>query len=146
VSTVDLAPLVQEYELACAAERAFETYAVRIGEWWDPRYTANADTLETVVIEPRAGGRVYARDSDSGMDDWGEVVVWEPGKRLVHTFTLAQDPAHPSEVAVSFVPGAHGGCTVRIAHGGWTEHNVDERRKFGDWRVILDRFAALADV
>jgi Activator of Hsp90 ATPase homolog 1-like protein len=139
-------PITEEYRLGCDAERAFATYTGRIGQWWDPRYTANAETLETVTIEPRVGGRVYATHADMGEQDWGEVTVWEPGRRLVHTFTLAQDPQHPSEVAVQFVPNdADAGCTVRLAHGGWTEANADVRQKFGDWRVILDRFAALAD-
>jgi uncharacterized protein YndB with AHSA1/START domain len=82
--------------------------------------------------------------SDVGEDDWGEVIAWEPGRRLVHTFTLAQDPEHPSEVAVEFEPTGEG-CTVRFAHGGWTEANVATREKFSDWPVMLDRFAALAD-
>jgi activator of Hsp90 ATPase-like protein len=89
---------------------------------------------------------VYATHGDIGEHDWGEVTVWEPGRRLVHTFTLAQDPLHPSEVAVEFVSGGAGtACTVRFAHGGWTEANAEARKKFGDWQVMLDRFAALAD-
>ena len=97
-----------------------------------------------MTIEPRVGGRVYATHSDLGDDDWGEVRVWERGQRLVHTFTLAQDPQYPSEVAVEFVP-AGTGCTIQFAHGGWTEASAAARKKFGDWRVMLDRFAALAD-
>jgi hypothetical protein len=139
-------PIAYEYELPCDAESAFDAYTGRIGEWWSPRYTANAETLETVVVEPRIGGRVYARHTDLGEDDWGEVTVWEPGRRLVHTFTIAQDPAHPSEVEVEFVPDAVQGCTMRFAHGGWTDANASARPKFGDWRVMLDRFAALLAV
>ena len=140
-----LLPITFEYRLPCDAARAFETYTGRIGEWWHPRYSADAETFEGVTIEPRAGGRVYAvhSDIDIGEHEWGEVTVWEPGRRLVHTFTLAQDPAHPSEVSVEFVPDGEG-CVVRFAHGGWTEANVADRRKFGDWPVMLDRFAALA--
>jgi hypothetical protein len=64
--------------------------------------------------------------------------------------TLAQDPRYASEVAVEFVPGEGEGepasdCTLRFAHGGWTDANVAARKKFGDWRVMLDRFAALAE-
>jgi hypothetical protein len=140
----ETAPITHEYALACTAERAFTVYAGRIGEWWDPRYTANADTLRAVTIEPRVGGRVYATHDDIGEHEWGEVIVWEPGRRLVHTFTLAQDPQHPSEVAVELVP-ADGGCTLRFAHGGWTLASAEARRKFGDWPVMLDRFAALAE-
>jgi hypothetical protein len=141
------APITHEYAVRCGAQQAFTTYTQRIGEWWDPRYTANAETLEAVTIEPRAGGRVRATHSDTGEDDWGKVTIWEPGRRLVHTFTLAQDPQHPSEVAVEFVPDedSRGGCTVRFAHGGWTRANAEARKKFTDWPVMLDRFAALAD-
>lgn len=142
----ELAPITLEYALACSAKDAFETYTGRIGEWWDPRYTANADTLETVVIERHVGGRVYASHTDIGEDDWGEVTVWETGRRLVHTFTLAQDPADPSEVDVEFTPADGSSCTMRLAHGGWTEANVHDRPKFGDWGVILERFVALARV
>jgi Activator of Hsp90 ATPase homolog 1-like protein len=136
-------PIVHEYRLPCSPEEAFATYTERIGDWWDPRYTANAETLESVTIEPRVGGRVTARHTDTGEDDWGEVTVWEPGRRVVHTFTLAQDAQHPSEVAVEFVPDGDG-CIVRFAHGGWTEANASSRPKFTDWSVMLDRFAALA--
>lgn len=140
----DLSPHTHERSLRCAPEHAFATYAGRISEWWDPRYTANADTLQAVTIEPRVGGRVYATHGDIGEHEMGEVTVWEPGRRLVHSFSLAQDPRHPSEVAVDFVR-SRGGCTMRFAHGGWTEASVKDRAKFGDWPLLLDRFAALAD-
>ena len=138
-----LAPIAHEYVLPRPVEDAFETYVARIGEWWDPRYTANPETLEAVTIEPRVGGRVYARHTDIGEDEWGVVTVWEPGRKLVHTFALAQDPAHPSEVSAEFVPDDEATCTLRFAHGGWNEANAAVRPKFGDWRVILDRYVAL---
>ena len=37
------------------------------------------------------------------------------------------------------------GCTVRFEHGGWNERNSADRRKFGDWPLLLGRFAALAE-
>ena len=105
--------------LTLQVERAYleVLYTGRIGEWWDPRYTANAETFEGVTIEPRVGGRVFATHGDSGRGDWGEVLVWEPGRRLVYTSTLAQSPEHPSEIAVDFEPDGPG-CLVEFAHGG----------------------------
>ena len=133
------APITFERTLPCSAAVAFTAYAGRIGEWWDPRYTANPDTLRTVTIEPRVGGRVFATHEDLGEHDWGAVKAWEPPRRLAHTFSLAQDPDHPSEVAVEF-EDREGGCTMRVAHGGWTDANVQHRAKFGDWPVLLGRF------
>jgi hypothetical protein len=34
---------------------------------------------------------------------------------------------------------------VRFAHGGWTDANVAVREKFGDWPIMLERFATLAE-
>jgi activator of Hsp90 ATPase-like protein len=145
MTAATISPITLEYPLRCTAEQAFAAYADRIGEWWDARYTANAETLDAVTIEPWVGGRMYATHSDIGEDDWGEVTIWEPGHRLVHTFTLAQDREYPSEVAVEFAPDEGEGSTMRFAHGGWTEDNAAVRSKFGDWRVLLDRFALLAE-
>lgn len=138
-----LEPIVIEYALRCDPARAFEVYTARIGEWWHPDYTANPKTLRAVTVEPRAGGRVFATHEDEE-DVWGEVTAWEPGRRVAYTSTLAMPPEHPSLITVTFTPRA-GGCAVRFEHGGWTEDNAHERRKFSEWRRILDRFAALAD-
>ena len=100
-----------------------------------------------MTIEPWVGGRVYATHSDLGRHDWGEVTRWEPGRRVVHTFTLAHDPENPSLVAAMFTPSDEGpGCAFRLEHGGWSETNGELRAKFTDWPVMLDRFVALADV
>jgi hypothetical protein len=139
----DLSPIRFEHALPCGPDHAFAVYTGRIGDWWHPDYTANAGTFEAVTIEPRVGGRVYATHSDLGEHEWGAVTVFESGRRLVHTFTLAQDPESPSEVTAEFVADGDG-SVVRFVHGGWTEANVADRKKFGDWPVLLDRFAALA--
>jgi hypothetical protein len=141
-----LEPITHEYVLRCDPHRAFDAYTSQIGYWWHRRYTANPDTFGSVTIEPAVGGRVYASHTDIGEDHWGEVTIWEPGSRVVHTFTLAQDPDHPSQVTAVFAPGEGGlGCVFRLEHGGWSEANGAARAKFGDWPVLLDRFVALAD-
>jgi uncharacterized protein YndB with AHSA1/START domain len=140
---IDLSPITFEYRLACTPEQAFDTYAEQIDEWWHPNYTASAETLERITIERGVRGRVYESHAGGATYEWGEVTTWEPGHRLVHSFALAQDPANPSEVSVEFLQEGDG-CLVRFAHGGWTEANVADRKKFGDWPVMLDRFAALA--
>jgi hypothetical protein len=49
-------------------------------------------------------------------------------------------PAHPSEVTIDFSDDR-----VDLAHGGWTEANAGDRKKFSDWPQILDRYASLAN-
>jgi uncharacterized protein YndB with AHSA1/START domain len=138
---MDLSPIAHEYELRCGPERAFDVYVHRIGEWWHPDFTLDPTTLQSVTIEPRVGGRVFAAHRDVGEVDWGRVTAYEPGRRLVYTSTLAQPPETASEITVLFAP--HGeGCTMRFEHGGWNEGNAALRSKFSQWRIILDRFAS----
>jgi len=144
LSAEPLPAILHERFLRCSAQHAFAVYTGRIGEWWDPNYSANAETFRAVTIEPRVGGRVFATHEDLGEHDWGEVTAWEPGRRFAHTFTLAQDPQAPSEVSVEFSDD-EGGCDLRFAHGGWTEANAGDRAKFNDWPVLLERFAELAE-
>ncbi len=141
-----LEPITHGYVLRSDPAHALATYTTQIGRWWDPRYTANPDTLESVTIEPWVGGRVYATHSDLGQHDWGRVTIWEPGRRVTHTLTLAQDPDDPSEVAALSAPGEQGaGCAFRLEHGGWRRSNVSARQRFGDRPVLLERFLSLAD-
>jgi hypothetical protein len=138
----DPAPIVHERVVPCRAAEAFAAY-VDIDTWWPPTYTADPDTLETVVLETHVGGRIGAVHTDLGHHDWGEVTAWDPGRRLAHTFTLAQDPAHATHVEVIFDDREHAGCRVRHVHGGWTEANAEVRARFTDWPMLLDRaFAA----
>ena len=139
-----LEPIAYDYGLRCSIERAFDTYANRIGEWWHPAYTLNAVTFATAKIEPRVGGRVYAVHEIEGEVDWGRVRAWEPSVRLVHSWTLAQPEDAPSEISILFKPQARGSA-MRFEHGGWNEANARARAKFSDWRIILERFVALAN-
>jgi hypothetical protein len=70
-----ISPITHEYSLPCSPDEAFAAYTGGIGAWWDPRYTANPETLQGVTIEPFLGGRVYATHSDIGEADWGVVTV-----------------------------------------------------------------------
>jgi uncharacterized protein YndB with AHSA1/START domain len=137
-------PIVVERTVPRSAQDAFRTYTARIGSWWHPAYTANAETLRAITIEPYVGGRIYASHGDLGEDVWGEVTAFEPGERFTHSFTLAQDPDRPTEVTVEFIPRGEDACEVRLTHGGWTAENADARATFTDWPLLLDRFVALA--
>jgi hypothetical protein len=136
-------PIKHEYELTCTPEHAFDVYTRRMGEWWDEAYSPNPETFEGAVIEAGVGGRVLFKDGVEGELTWGHVTEWKPPRRFSQTSILAQPSAYPTSISVEFAPkGA--GCRFRFEHGGWNVHNASVRHKFTDWRMILDRFAALA--
>jgi len=117
---VTVEPITHEVRVATDAAAAFSVYTGQIGEWWDRRLTANPHTLQTVTIETRVGGRVSATHSDFGDHEWGVVTVCEPGHRLAHSFTLAQDPNHPrrrSRLSSSQTQLPAASCGSRTAAG-----------------------------
>lgn len=138
-----LEPIVHEYDVTTPAEQAFDVFVGRTREWWRGIFCAKDDTHLGAVIEPRVGGRVYHAFSDQPDDVWGEVTAIDPPRLLVHSFWLAHDATHPSQITVRFEP-SDAGTHVRFEHGGWHNGNASYRSKYQEWPAILDRYAALA--
>lgn len=148
IDLVEIEPIRHEFTVPVSPGDAFDLFAG--GRWWDPAYTADPETFAGLTIGPGVGGAVVEHHRDGRSVTWGRVTVWEPGHRLAYTSTLAQSLDPPSEISVTFEPGEPGdsggtnGAAVSFEHGGWTETNIQERSKFGDWPVILERFEQLA--
>jgi uncharacterized protein YndB with AHSA1/START domain len=66
----------------------------------------------------RAGGRIYERTPAGDEHEWGEVLVWEPPRRLSYLWHLRFDRADATEVEITFTP-AGDRTTVAIVHRGW---------------------------
>ena len=82
----------------CGIDHAFRTFTEGIGGWWPLHSHAvslgeGSGPPETVVMEPRAGGRLYERTRDGRECEWGSVLEWEPPARLVPR--VAGQPGHP---------------------------------------------------
>ncbi len=135
-------PIELAYDVACSPQTAFDTFTAGIDAWWGPSYAPPG--LERVEVEPGVGGRVVHHLAGGEEYEWGRVLAWEPPGHYAQTFTLAQDPEHPSRLELWFEPRADG-CHVRFEHGGWTPGNVGGRGRFTEWHVLLDRFAAAAE-
>ncbi|MEP6665047.1 MAG: SRPBCC domain-containing protein [Nocardioidaceae bacterium] len=138
-------PIRIEIDLPLTSAEAFSVYAERIGDWWPAAFTSSGDDLDSVAIESWAGGHVYERSRDGATYQWGVVRSYEAGVELVHSFHLAQDEQHPTEVSVRFTD--EGGCRMHFEHRGWTAHNQHARDKFaseGGWATVLGAFAARA--
>jgi hypothetical protein len=136
------APIELCYELTCTDEAAFDAFTRRISEWWHPAYAPEG--LRSVHVAGEVGGAVTMELEDVRTYRWGTVTTWDPPRHYAQTFTLAQDPEHPSTLDVVVTPQGSG-CSVRFAHGGWTAGNVAGRARFSEWDILLDRFAAVAE-
>lgn len=137
-------PLVVEFEVAVAPERAFDTWTRRCGVWWPPAHTVSGDPA-AITLEARPGGRIFERARDGTEHDWGEILDWEPPRRLRYRWHLFFDPSEATEVEITFKAAA-AGTAVRLEQRGW-ERLGDAgpaRRAKTDtvWHALAPAFAA----
>ena len=114
-----IAPLRISFEVECAAEHAFSTWALKTAAWWPPAARMSGDPGSAVVFEPRVGGRIFERASDGREFEWGEVTAWEPPRRIAYLWHIATDRDSATDVQIAFVAVAANATRVEIEHGGW---------------------------
>ena len=141
-------PIRLSFEVECPVEHAFEVWTAGIARWWPVDHTVSVEADLTVVLEGRAGGRIFERETNGAEHDWGEVTIWEPPSRLGYTWHLNRDRSDATEVEISFV--AHGAAATRveIEHRGWERlgtGGADWRdRNRGGWATLLPHYVAAA--
>lgn len=117
-----LSPVVKSIVVARGAEDAFELYTRDIGKWWPTgTHSLGQAQVATVLIERRAGGRIFERWKDGTEKLWGTISVWEKGQRLVHSWHVSTDPDHASEVEVRFAALGANRTRVTLEHRNWEQ-------------------------
>lgn len=107
------------FVVACPAEHAFDTWTRKATAWWPPEHTVSHERGAAIVFEPRAGGRIFERTSDGGEIEWGEIVEWDPPRRLRYLWHIATDRQHATDVEIIFREQPDATTRVEIEHGGW---------------------------
>jgi uncharacterized protein YndB with AHSA1/START domain len=128
-------------------DHAFRVFTDGIGRWWPlDRYSIHEHEAETVVLEPRVGGRLYERSTSGAEADWGEILAYEPPRLVRYTWHPGYEPGAPmTEVEVRFEPEGDG-TRVEIEHRGWERLGdlaAQKQRGYAEgWDDVLGRFAA----
>lgn len=147
MNAVEIAPIVKVLEVRQPPDRTFRAFAQEIGAWWplDTHSLARSAEGERVVgvtIEPRAGGRVFETLEDGRELDWGEVLTWEPGRRIALSWRLREPPERATRVTVDFEALSGGGCRVTLTHGDWQRLGSDAAARRGSydngWVTVLE--------
>jgi len=107
-----------------------------------------------VVVEPLTGGRWFERGANGVECVWGQVLVWEPSRRVVLVWQLSAqwqfDPSIRTEVDVRFTSIDERSTRVELEHRGLEAYGADAmamRDAFGSpngWNGMLDHFAQVA--
>jgi len=140
-----------------SVEQAFDVFTAGFDSWWPRSHHIGSAPMTEAVIEPRLGGRCYAKQVDGGESDWGQVLEWNPPHRFVIAWQITPewayqpDLAKSSEVEVRFTPAPGGGTRVDLEHrhfermgpgGDSMRAGVDSA---GGWGTLLEDFKARAE-
>ncbi len=138
-------PLRISFDIDCAPEHAFHVWTDRLSRWWPTDHTVSGERDVEVVLERRVGGRIFERTSSGGTHEWGEVIAWDPPRRLGYLWYLRRDRADATEVDITFLD-RDGTTTVQIEHRGWERLGAKgpdwRESNHAGWRGVLPHFIA----
>ena len=112
-------PLRITFQVACSADHAFTTWTGRATAWWPPEHTVSHEPGAEIVFEPRRGGRIFERTSQGTEIEWGEIVEWDPPRRLRYLWHIATDPQNATDVEIVFRELPDSTTRIEIEHAGW---------------------------
>jgi uncharacterized protein YndB with AHSA1/START domain len=151
---ITAAPVKREVRVKLPPAKAFEVFTARIGTWW-PRDKSIAQVpMANVIIEPRVGGRWYEESADGSQCDWGAVLAYQKGERLMLNWQIDADwkfdPDLNTEVEILFKSEGTG-TLVTLEHRNI--ENFGPRHALvremisseGGWTDILRSFGRDAD-
>ena len=114
------APIRKTVRVSVPPERAFDVFTAKMEKWWLAEHSILKVPRQSVVIEPRPGGRWYETGIDGSECAWGYVIAWEPPGRLVLTWQIDGswqfNEKFVTELEVRFVPDGANGTRVELEH------------------------------
>jgi uncharacterized protein YndB with AHSA1/START domain len=144
------APVRKTLTVATTPARAFEVFTAGFDRWWPRSHSIGESPLKTAVIEPRQGGRWFGLLENGTEAEWGDVLAWEPPRRLVLAWRIGAnwqyDAALLTEVEITFTPEGEG-TRVDFEHrhlermGEGAEAVRASFESEGGWTGLLKMFA-----
>ncbi len=143
-----LGPVEVEVRVATAPDRAFTLWTDAVDTWWPPSHSVSGEDDLQVVFETGVGGRIFERTSAGVEHDWGQVVAWDPPRRVAYQWHLRFPAEEATDVEVTFTPDGDD-TLVRIVQRGWERLGPKgpprRERNVAGWAGVTPRFVAAAD-
>jgi len=136
-------------------ERAFTVFTEQFDHIKPHEQNLLEAEIEETVFERRVGGSVYDRGVDGSVCRWGEVLAFDPPRRLVigwrinPQWQIETDPSRMSEVEVAFTEQGPDRTRVDLVHRHLERHGDDWESIRGavgseqGWPTYLRRYVEL---
>jgi uncharacterized protein YndB with AHSA1/START domain len=112
-------PLRLSFVVECPPDHAFDTWTRKASSWWPVEHTVSHEVGAEIVFEPREGGRIFERTPNGDEIEWGQVVEWDPPRRLRYLWHIATDAKNATDVEIVFRELPDSSTQIDIEHGGW---------------------------
>ncbi len=134
-------------------ERAFSVFLEQMETWWPATHHIAPQPFQTIIIEPRVGGRWYERDAEGNDCNWGFVRAWDPPRFVTLSWHLQQDWSydadgeHASDVDLRFTAEGPDSTLVELTHYNLERHGEgyaalrEQLDGSGAWGYVLDEYA-----
>jgi uncharacterized protein YndB with AHSA1/START domain len=139
-------------------ERAFSVFVEQMETWWPATHHIGKTAFETIIVEPRVGGRWYERNVEGQQCDCGTVLKWDPPHVVCFSWHVGPghdspdwvcdpDMAKASEVEIRFRAEGPTTTLVELEHSKLERHGegAEQLREVfdgpGAWAGILEFYA-----
>jgi uncharacterized protein YndB with AHSA1/START domain len=132
-----------------SVEDAFRLYTEQLATWWPlSTHSVEKENVETVIFEAHEGGRFYERAKNGDEHAWGTILVWDPPRRIVHSWHPGRGEDTAQEVELTFKPDGDG-TRVELVHTGWERLGDRMRETMASyekgWDKVLGRYEEAAN-
>lgn len=112
-------PLRLSFVVDCPVDHAFTVWTAKTSRWWPVSHTVTEAQGLDVIFEGRVGGRIFERTPAGDQVDWGEIIAWEPPRRLGYLWHINADRSDATEVEITFADQGDATTRIDIEHRGW---------------------------
>lgn len=143
-------PIAKHIDVGKPPAEAFVFFVNRFSNWW-PLDTHSVSAMQDqqargIAIEGRVGGRILETGHDGQDIEWGQILVYEPGQRIVLSWHPGHGPDEATEVEFRFSAVGANSTRIEMEHRNW--HRLRETpQKIRDgyatgWDNVLDKLAS----
>jgi len=145
MTEIFLPPIKRSVSVSWDQETAFRRFTAEFASWWPSRtHSIGGERLQRVVFEPQVGGRIYEEHNDGRRFQWGEILLWEPPKRVKFTWHPSRDPATAQDVEIEFLREGDG-TRLELTSSKWEQwgRGAKRARRAYDvgWGYVLNVWA-----
>ncbi|HLE64201.1 MAG TPA: SRPBCC domain-containing protein [Pyrinomonadaceae bacterium] len=145
MNTSLIPPIKRSIFVSWDQQTAFNRFTAEFDSWWPTHsHSVGGDRVRKLVFETHVGGSIYEEHRDGRRFQWGQILAWEPPRRLKFTWHPSRDPSTAQDVEIAFL-AEDSGTRLELTSTGWERWGRRARmaRRGYDtgWGYILDVWA-----